>query len=548
MGKPKGHERGRLLVVRARRTLTRLRQLSQKFGSRSDQLFAALGAFLVAGVVLRLWHFASGSSLWLDEAYVATSIINRNWAGLLQSLEYGQVAPIGWLLIEKAAFEVLGGVEYSLRFPQFILGLAALVMFWLMSRRILGPAGSVIAVALFSLSPHLVLYSANVKPYGVDAALSVVFLLFGVRYFVQKAVLTQFDFTALLIIGTAALACSFPAPFLLAGLGGPLFIREALSRRPFTAFAVATLGAVWLAVFICLHINFYRMDSPNVQTMASEWAGGFAPFPPLSKSAVKWYAETLFSMFKFVFGEATALTALVAAGVGAIAVARRNPWLGAAILSPFAIALAASSLHLYPFGGRLIIVFVPQLIFLVATGVDVAIASIRAPLIAANVALVALAFGSATSLWGEFTYYPAPFSREHIRPVLSEIAARREKSEPIYVDQGALPAFRIYQGRVGLADATVMEGRNTGGDLRCFLANIDFMRRHRRIWIVYTRTGQIMGQPEELALKYFAALTGREIFAIHSISVHAFLYEFDSNDAEHFTMLLRALPSSGPCS
>ncbi|MBK8875589.1 MAG: hypothetical protein IPN13_17395 [Bacteroidetes bacterium] len=57
--------------------------------------------FIVVGVGLSILNFMNFRSLWLDEAMLALNIVNKSAMELLQPLDYNQVAPIGFLLIEK---------------------------------------------------------------------------------------------------------------------------------------------------------------------------------------------------------------------------------------------------------------------------------------------------------------------------------------------------------------------------------------------------------------------------------------------------------------
>ena len=65
--------------------------------ARPGARWAALGA------ALRLWQYAAGASLWADEANMALNIVERPLARLLGPLDYRQVAPPGWLVLEKLA-------------------------------------------------------------------------------------------------------------------------------------------------------------------------------------------------------------------------------------------------------------------------------------------------------------------------------------------------------------------------------------------------------------------------------------------------------------
>ena len=72
-------------------------------------------AFVVLGVALRVWNFVAVSSLWLDEILLSRNILGRGvWQLLTEPLQLDQVAPPGFLLVEKLTVLALGGHELSL--------------------------------------------------------------------------------------------------------------------------------------------------------------------------------------------------------------------------------------------------------------------------------------------------------------------------------------------------------------------------------------------------------------------------------------------------
>jgi len=71
--------------------------------------------FIVFGILVRLRQYLFDRSLWLDESFLALNIIHRSAAGLLKPLDYNQAAPLGFLLLQKAAARYLGSGELVLR-------------------------------------------------------------------------------------------------------------------------------------------------------------------------------------------------------------------------------------------------------------------------------------------------------------------------------------------------------------------------------------------------------------------------------------------------
>jgi hypothetical protein len=525
-----------------------IQRATQYLGSGKDHVALIVFAVLFAGVALRLWHFSSGRSLWIDEAMVSTSIVGRDWNGLLRPLDYLQIAPIGWLFIEKAALQTIGGLEYALRLPQLIFGLASLAVFVVVARRLFAQSGFVVAIALFALGSHLIYYSAEVKPYGVDAFFSTVFIFFGVRYFWQQAPITIVGMIALATAGAAAAACSFPAIVIMACFGPLIFLREVVHRRFVAVAGVVVVGVFWLAVFAYFFLGFQKPDSPVVEDMAKQWNGGFAPLPPASLADLAWYPKMASDLFESRFGRASTVATFIAALIGAWVLVRKNSWFGASLLAPFAVALILSGLQLYPIGNRLTLYLLPQLILLIAAGVEASASVIRPGIVTTLIATILVFAGSAGMVVQNFTSTPLPYTNEDIRPVLAELASKRTADQPIYVYWAALPAFRLYQDAVGLGDANVIEGKSKKGELGCMLRTIDSLRAHNQIWIVFAHTDKILDRPEEFVFRDFAKIAGREVFARNAGGAHAFLFDFQSRQQEDLlTPVMRAFPPTVSC-
>ena len=87
------------------------------------------------GLIWRVRQYGAQFSLSVDELAIARNITERSVAGLFQRLEFGQIAPIGFLLALKTSASLLGSSEWSLRLVPFLCGLATIPLFWVVARR-----------------------------------------------------------------------------------------------------------------------------------------------------------------------------------------------------------------------------------------------------------------------------------------------------------------------------------------------------------------------------------------------------------------------------
>ena len=91
---------------------------------------------IAIGTILRVWQYLANSSLWIDEAALAQSILNRPAGALFGRLSYGQVAFVGFLLVQKAAVSLFGASEYALRAFPLACGILSQMLFWQVAKRV----------------------------------------------------------------------------------------------------------------------------------------------------------------------------------------------------------------------------------------------------------------------------------------------------------------------------------------------------------------------------------------------------------------------------
>jgi len=78
---------------------------------------------VVFGAGLRLWRWASGLPLWLDEQMISGNLRDRGFAALTGRLDDQQSAPLGWLWTQRAVVEVFGTGERALRAVPVLFGI-----------------------------------------------------------------------------------------------------------------------------------------------------------------------------------------------------------------------------------------------------------------------------------------------------------------------------------------------------------------------------------------------------------------------------------------
>ena len=414
---------------------------------------AAMGVVLV-GAALRLAAYLAVRSLWLDEAMLANNIVGRTFGALLGPLGEGQAAPWLFLLGERAVAVVLGPTELALRLLPLVAGILLPWLVWLTTKQLADEETGLVAAAIAALSPLLLYYSNEVKPYGIDAFVSAALLYATVRVLDDAA--DRRRWLGLVVAGAVGVVAAFPSAFVLAACWGAL-IASADVRRSVHARRMLPLSAgIWAATFTLPYVLVIR--GATTDAFLTSYFG--------DRFLVPWGSGALGSLWRLwqevsieVFLGREALRSapgtltvalgmvfLVACSAGLWEIWRRRGAAGALVMiGPMAIALVASALRVYPLTVRLWAFSVPFWAILAAAGVRGVAARVRADM-ATWVTVVATAGLLATAGVDAGLSLTNPYwRRAHMRPLIRVLEeAQRASGDAIYVTPRAAPQWLYY--------------------------------------------------------------------------------------------------------
>ena len=464
-------------------------------------------ALMVLGAALRAWQFIGRGTLWLDEAAIARNVLSRGYRELLEPLDFAQIAPKGFLLVQKFVVELLGPTELALRLFPFVTALAALPLFYRLARRILPERGALMALALFAVLGRPIHYGAEAKQYGSDIFFAIVLLLFALPVIRGKAGARHS--LRLGAAGAVAVWFSQPAIFILAGVsmavGLALLQRRIRVGWPFAvmlaAWAVSALPAVW--------VTMHSLRGLENEYMRSFWADGFWP-APTSPRAVAWPFVTLYGLFEDPLGMPVPAIGIVLFALGWYVIARAGSTALVLLLTPFAFALLASVLRLFPFAttiigfnkiaagnGRVLLFLLPALILVTIAGLHhLAWAPTK---LARHVgrALAVLVFGAPL-------YYDLaelPHTPQDLREVVRIVVRERRPGDRLYVYYGARQAFEFYRASFPFADDEVTLGGCMRPHWREYLRQIDELRGRSRLWVLIAHPSTMRGVREAAVIE-----------------------------------------------
>jgi hypothetical protein len=335
-------------------------------------------AFLAVGIAARLIRYLLRFPLWGDEAMLATNLVDRDYAGLMQPLNFHQVAPLLFLWIEHTAVKLLGFNEWSLRLFPLVCSLASLFFFERLARLLLRGTALVLAVGIFAVTYSGLRYASETKPYGVDLMVSTLLLWLAVRWWQRPSKVRWL--WALTAVTPVALGISYPAVFIAGGVS--LTIATVLAGRMHRPERDEYPGWwVWFAYNLILlgsFLTWYKLavgaqTGAELSVMGRMWEDTFPPLHSLP-ALVAWLARVHAGPLLAVpvggdhWGSiGTTLLCLVALGS---LIRNRSYRLLVLCSAPFALNLIAAAMHRYPYGGhmRLAMHLAPLISILAAIG------------------------------------------------------------------------------------------------------------------------------------------------------------------------------------
>ena len=224
---------------------------------------ANLAWLLVAiGVILRFWEYLEFRTLYMDEYCLLKNIVGRPLFGFQQVLEDDQMAPPGFLVIERLLVHLPLQTTQAGRLFPLVCGIASVFLTCSVAKRFLDPRAVPLAVGMVAFGDHLLYYSAEIKQYSCDLMLALLALLLAAPR--PPARMSPRRFLALGVFGLIAPWFSFPVVFVLAGVGLHLILTEA-TRKDYRRVGIAvSMSLLWLLSFGGLLLAF---------TLDSEQAG-----------------------------------------------------------------------------------------------------------------------------------------------------------------------------------------------------------------------------------------------------------------------------------
>tara|TARA_B100000795_G_C22789696_1_gene436318 strand:+ start:797 stop:2302 length:1506 start_codon:yes stop_codon:yes gene_type:complete len=405
-----------------------------KFKIEIKWIFAS---FIIIGIGLSFLNFLNFRSLWVDEAMLALNIVKKPTHELLQPLDFNQVAPIGFLLIEKLFASLLGSADWTMRiFPLISFLTSTFLLFSVTKKTLKNNSFALFASAFFATSILMLTYSSEVKQYMIDVVFGLIILLTTVTYN-ENGFKNKWWLYAL--VGMLSIWFSNVSVIFLLSSGLYSMWKTHFSIEKKYLHLVKVLG-LWIFSFIIYYYLFIH-NHPTKDFMINFWHGAFLPQDILH---VEFY-KSLYSKIRIYFGllgsEKYSLLLMPFFFLGLIFLSKKDKILLYLLIFPFILHLILAYLQLYPFDRRLILYLYPTLLIIITSGFYFIYSLLKnnkqkllyiLPLfLVANIFLI--------------TRRHFPVEREEIKKSISHINSEFVKGDNIYVYYGAKHAFNFYK-------------------------------------------------------------------------------------------------------
>src|SRR5262249_31505272 len=377
------------------------------------------------GIVLAASELRYNRSLWMDEAMLSLNLLHRSFLGLLRPLDEYQVAPIGFLLVQKAAVLLLGPGERALRTLPFISFLVSIPLVYAFVETMIGDETvAALSMACFAIAHASVDYATEVKQYMVDVPFALLIPLLAARVDFKRrrsiVIVAAAGSLALVMSNVSVITLSIAARWLA---------YVAVRERQY--LPVAAVFAAWGATFAIYYAMFiYR--HPNQARFISYYLDAFPSLNPLSRGFLRFINQAVGDVWRQMFRlnsywRIAELLSVV--GIGDLLV-RRQVRAVLFLAGPVALHFILAGFHLYPFAGGFLLYTLPLFVVIAINGAACVVRLVQGwlpePRLAAAATLLLLVPPLALVLtWrGEF-----PIEKEEIKRSLA-LLKQREDHDP----------------------------------------------------------------------------------------------------------------------
>lgn len=470
----------------------------------------------IAGSALCSIHFFGRSSMWFDELTCALNVQHRTYYQLAtQSLDYNQVAPIGFLLLEKFATDVFGENDLAFRFFPWVCSLISLVLFVPIATHFIKGPMAIAAYLLFACSVSHWFYAAEAKQYSGDITASL-FLVWSALQLLHEIKKSTVCLVA--VFGFVFIVSSLPAVVMAPVLLAIIFVRLLKKQTNISKKHFFIIACCWVAACACgTWYAKFVVDEQVTGDMSAYWNRGFAPLENIGnyflwmyKTITKELSYFLTAWMKFSVPQITIIAniLLLLSIPGIIFLIKKYGLATLILFSPLLIAILLASAKILPFDGRVAIYATWP--FIISGIAGIGSLQVWWPFLFRPVAGTVISLVIAIPIAVITIVLPSerpPFNGQSSQPVLRQLKKQMQPGDIVYVYFKARHAMHFYGPKQGVNNYIIGNGHDS---IAPFLREVDELKGNKRVWFFFSQWTERQPFPDSIKA-YMGNIIGKEI-------------------------------------
>ena len=455
--------------------------------------------------------------MWFDELTSALNIRDRSFFQLAtESLDHNQVAPVGFLLLEKLSTVLFGINGHAYRFIPFVFSLIALPLFFKISRQFLKGIPLLCAFILFACSVATWFYAGEAKQYSGDITASL-FLVWG-AFKMTKEELDKSMLWFIAASGSMLILSSLPAVAIAPFVLSIVFIKVVKKQVNLPLQHFFVIASCWALACLLSAVYVKFVISQTVQdAMSAYWSRGFAVATSVTGYFV-WIYETVrreLSFFLTFWMEFSAPFIRIVADVllllsipGIIFLIKKYSSAILILFSPFIIALLLATFKILPFDSRVAVYATWP--FIISGMAGICALQQWLPFLFKPVIASALGFIIALPVIFITVVLPTerpPFHGQSSQPVLHELKKQLQPGDILFVYFKARHALNFYGVKEGITNYKVGGNYN---NIEQQLRQLDSLKGNKRVWFFFSQWTEKQTFPDSIKT-YLGTVIGKEI-------------------------------------
>ncbi|MFZ1043290.1 MAG: glycosyltransferase family 39 protein [Anaerolineales bacterium] len=444
---------------------------------------------IMLGILLIVRAYVANRPLWGDETSLIADILSNSFAGLTKPFENEEVAPTGFLFLQKSIALLFGNKDFVFKIIPCAAGITGILFMYKVAKQYLKKGTAYLfALGLFIVSGNLIWYATEAKQYSSDVAVALVLLWIGYKCTEESA--NSRTFKILAFVGILAQWFSYPAIFILSAIGIGLGLSFLLAKDWKKLFWLGLALVLSIINFAFIYFFFLRSRSSGSYLLSS-WQQYFMPMPPWQNPA--WFYQMLLLWINNPMGFSNVPLTIILLTVGCVSMFLRKWQLAIYLVFPCFITLLASGFQKYPFANRLLLFTLPLAYILIAEGLErIRLVLHTLPWIKinsqiANTCYLFLAVWlMITPASGAFQEFLHPSRGDDITTSMAYVRDHRLSTDKIYVNYDAVGPFQYYASSYGFKDSDYIGGIESGQNPEKYIEDIQKLRGNPRVWFIFS--------------------------------------------------------------